>query len=297
MKKPHDHRPARFAVLVVASNLLAACCTTIVIILAFSLYQRHYTNPEQQSSVRALEECCKCFDPYFGNEFYCPAFEGSIDIFTDGIVQISNSDPHRLCTVTVITPGGFLKPVWRSYDGRDWEASAGDYSSTPTPDCAGGVCNVTLPPLLNGTRYQLTSFNMPPYSTKDEIARFLEQATFGQTLADIATFDNNSSNLQLAFANWIKTQQTTVPLTSHRAYYRRRMNARYEFASVVGAVTHPCQKGTRYRRFLFAFKDYGKVVTLQTVGNFTNVIMDGFVRTVASGRVTVSGRVPLPDGK
>jgi hypothetical protein len=138
---------------------------------------------------------------------------------------------------------------------------------------------------------------MPPYSTKDEIARFLEQATFGQTLADIATF-TTISNLQLAFANRIKTQQTTVPLTSHRAYYRRRMNARYEFASVVGAVTHPCQKGTRYRRFLFAFKDYGKVVTLQTIGNFTNVIMDGFVRTVASGRVVASsGRVPLPDGK
>jgi hypothetical protein len=284
------HHRARFAVLVVATNLLAACAAVFAV-LAF--YQQSH-NPEQ-NTVRATEECCKCFDPYFGNEFYCPAFEGSIDIFTDGMVEISNSDPNRLCTVTVITPGGFLKPVWRSYDARDWEASAGDYSTTSAPYCFGGVCNVSLPPLLNGSRYQLTSFNKPSYSTKDEIARFLEQATFGQTLADIASFDN-TSNLQLAFANWITKQQTTVPLTSHRAFYRSRMNARYEYASVVGAVTHPCQKGTRYRRFLFAFKDYGKTVTLETKGNYTNVIMDGFVRTQAVGRV-LSGKVPLPDGK
>lgn len=302
MEKPDQQ--ARFAVFVVATNLLAACVTVFTILALYQQQQHQQSNTtgnypadQGQGTVRATEECCKCFDPYFGTEFYCPAFEGSIDIFKDGRVEIGNSDPNRLCTLTVITPGSYLKPVWRSYDGRDWEASAGDYSTTPAPDCLSGICNITLPPLLNGSHYQLTSFNMPSYSRKDEIARFLEQATFGQTLTDIASF-GNTSDLQLAFAEWIKTQQATVPLTSHREYYRRRMNARYEYASIVGAVSHPCQKGTRYRRYLFAFKDYGKVVTLQTVGNFTNVIMDGFVRTVVTGRVLpTNGKVPLPDGK
>jgi hypothetical protein len=238
MKKPHDHRPARFAVLVVASNLLAACCTTIVIILAFSLYQRHYTNPEQQSSVRATRKnVASVLIPYYRQlNFIVQQSKGRLTSSQHGIVQISNSDPNRLCTVTEITPEGFLKPVWRSYNGSGMGRHRREIIRAQVPpDCFGGGFAMLPFPVCYETvlAIRLTSFNMPSYSTKDEIARFLEQTTFGQTLADIATFD--TSNLQLAFANWIKTQQTTVPLTSHRAYYRRRMNARYEFASVVGA--------------------------------------------------------------
>jgi hypothetical protein len=68
-----------------------------------------------------------------------------------------------------------------------------------------------------GFCFQLTSFKTPPYSTNDEIARFLEQATFGPTLDDIEKFD--TSNLQLSFANWVKAQQTIEPMTSHREYF------------------------------------------------------------------------------
>jgi hypothetical protein len=147
-----------------------------------------------------------------------------------------------------------------------------------------------------GSRFQLTSFKTPPYSTNDEIARFLEQATFGPTLDDIEKFD--TSNLQLSFANWVKAQQTIEPMTSHREYFRRRMNARFEFASPVGSVTHPCQQGTRYRRFLFSSKDYEKVVTLKKAGNVTNVYLDGFLRSTIVGTVaSVSGHVPFPDGR
>ena len=231
-----------------------------------------------------------------GSVLHCPVREGSIQIVADGALQISNSNPDMLCTITEITSGGFLKPVLRSYNARDWEATPGDYSGFKLPRCFGGVCNVTLPLLPSGSSFQLTSFKRPPYSTKDEIARFLEQATFGPTLDDIEKFD--TSNLQLSFANWVKAQQTMEPLTSHREYYRRRMNARYEFASAVGSVTHPCQQGTRYRRFLFASKDYGKIVTLKKAGNVTNVYLDGFLRSSIAGTVTsVSGSVPFPDGR
>lgn len=289
MEKPLTLR-ARFAVLVIATNLLAACATVFIVL---SFHQSH----QDYHIARATEECCKCFDPYFGTEFYCPAFEGSIDIFTHGLVKITNSDPNRLCTVTEITPEGFLKPVFRSYNALKWEKSAGDYASLNPPDCFdGGFCNISLPLLRNGSRYQLTSFNAPSYTAKDEVARFLEQTTFGPTLADIATFD--TANLQLSFANWIKTQQTTVPPTSHREYFRRRLNTRYEFPSSIGPVTHPCQKGTRYRRFAISPKDYEKILTLEKSGDFTKLILDGFVRTVVSGQVvSVVGRVPFPDGR
>jgi hypothetical protein len=132
--------------------------------------------------------------------------------------------------------------VFRSYNALKWKKSAGDYASLSPPNCFdGGFCNVSLPLLRNGSRYQITSFNTPSYTAKDEIARFLEQTTFGPTLADIATFD--TANLQLSFANWIKTQQTTVPLTSHREFFRRRLNARYEFPSLNWASDPPLSKG------------------------------------------------------
>ena len=227
---------------------------------------------------------------------HCPINEGSVDLAADGVVEISNSEPETLCTLTEITSGGFLKPIWRSYNARDWEATAGDYSGIKVPGCSGGVCNVSLPLLPSGSRFQLTSFKTPPYSTRDAIARFLEQATFGPTLDDIEKFD--ISNLDLSFANWVKAQQTMEPLTSHREYYRRRMNARYEFASPVGSVTHPCQQGTRYRRYLFSSKDYEKVVTLQKVGGGTNVYLDGFLRSTLVGMVvSATGRVPFADGR
>jgi hypothetical protein len=92
-------------------------------------------------------------------------------------------------------------------------------------------------------------------------------------------------NLQQAFAAWIKDQQSKVPLTSHRAAFRQRMNSRMETATHVGAVTHPCQKGAVYRRYAFTSKDHGKYVDIETVGTKRIISVDGFVRTVVEGPV------------
>ena len=251
-----EGRGAKFVLLFVATNLLAACTTVFAVV---ALYQSYYQR-ETALVVRRTQECCQCLpvSPVSAPSFACPSEAGSIDIFTDGVVEISNSNGNMLCTLIEITPDGYLKPVGRSYDALDWESSAGDFAVIDF-ECFSGPCTVDLPILHTGARYQLTSFDTPPYSASDETARFLEQATFGPTLADIASFD--TSNLQLSFANWIKAHQTTVPLTSHREYFRRRLNARFEVATPLGAVTHPsCQKGTRYRRFAFSAKDLDKIL-------------------------------------
>jgi hypothetical protein len=293
---------ARFAVVVVATNLLAAFATLVTVV---SLYQSYTStdiiNGRSESNVhiqRETRKCCQCFDAYFGTQFYCPTFEGSFDIFTSGLVEISNSNPNTLCTVTEITSGSFLKPVARSYNGMNWEVSPGDYSSVDVACGANRTCNVSLPLLATGSRFQITSFRPPSYSVSDEVARFLEQATFGPTSRDISFFTGRAV-LQLSFANWVKTQQTSVPLTSHREYYRRRVNSRFEYATPMAAVTHPCRAGARYRAFAFASKDRDKILTIQTtVGNYTKLIVDGFVRTVVIGPVVaVSGGTVFPDGK
>ena len=228
-------------------------------------------------------------------KFVCSKTAGSVDILISGEIDISNSKLSTLCTLTEITNDSFLKPVARSYNGTDWETSAGDFVYMGIK-CFSGVCRVSLPPLSLGSRYQLTTFLRPSYSRMDEIARFLEQATFGPTLQDIATF--KAANLQLSFAKWIKTQQRSKGLTSHREYFRRRLNARTEVSTPMAAATHPCQAGTRYRLFAFSSKDLGKILTIQTVGKYSKLIIDGFVRTVVTAPVTaVTGGATIPDAR
>ena len=67
--------------------------------------------------------------------------------------------------------------------------------------------------------------------------------------------------------------------------YRKLLNARMEVATPHGAVTHPCQAGTRYRKFAFSTKDNEKYVDITTVGNKHILRVDGFVRTVIDGPI------------
>jgi hypothetical protein len=148
--------------------------------------------------------------------------------------------------------------------------------------------------------YVLTSFHPPELfrdNGVDEVARFLEQTTFGITNSDISKFD--TTNLQFAFANWIKDQQESVPATSHRAFFRLRTNSRMETATRSGAVTHPCHKGSTYRRYSFSAKDSQKYVSILTVGSKKILKIDGFVRTVVEGPIsnTRNSSVTWPDGR
>lgn len=284
------HRVASFRVF---TNILAVCVTVI----AASELHSNYSGKEKSIVSRAMQIVPRSTvaDP---ETIDCPLTEESTDFYTSGFVKLNLSGANKLCTLIEVTPAGYLKPMGRSYDTNDWEPSAGDYSTLKFECILDGSCSVNLPTILRDTaRYQLTSFSAPSYSSNDIAARFLEQATFGPTLADISTLDE--TNLPLAFAKWIKNQQSsTVPFTSHREYYRRRMNARFEVATPVGAVTHPCQVDTRYRRFAFSVKDSEKIMTIETAGTKKLVSVDGFVRTVVDGPiVSVDGDVVLEDGR
>jgi hypothetical protein len=207
--------------------------------------------------------------------------------FTDtGETTLSIPATNGLCTLVQISPDGqSFKPVGRSYSGNPWEAYTGDFASL-TWSCSEASCDVDLPALDDGTFYQLTTFATPTSSSvrKNEIARFLEQATYGPTRTEVTKL-NASANLQQAFAAWIKEQQSTVPLTSHRAAFRQRMNSKMETATRIGAVTHPCQKGSVFRNYAFSSKDNGKYMDIETVGTKRIIRIDGFVRTVVEGPV------------
>ena len=217
----------------------------------------------------------------------CPAAGASMSFTLEGLIKFFITDTDSLCTLVQVSPDGeHFKPLGRSYYGYNWEASSGEFS-TLNWACSVESCLVSLPSLPIGSVYQLTTFDGGEFNlTKsDEVARFLEQATFGATRADIASMDTVSSSPLRSFARWIENQQKVVPMTSHREIFRRHMNERMEIATQVGAVTHPCKKGTRYRRSAFSSLDHTKFMNITTVGSKKILTVDGFVRTVVDGPV------------
>lgn len=234
-------------------------------------------------------------------ELECPGTAMSEYVpLTGGFVKIVKARRGKLCTLVVIDAGGNLKPVARSYHAYEWEASAGPYSNIHF-NCTAGrneTCTTELPALEGDAKYQLTTFNAPPTfsSSEDTAARLLERSTFGATMAEIEVMHNGSDKIkdvELAYTNWITNQMTNVPLTSHREYYRSHMNSRFEVASPVSAVTHPCQKGTRYRKYAFSQKDENKILTISTDpriddGKLLFLSIDNVTRTVVEGPILSS---------
>jgi hypothetical protein len=225
--------------------------------------------------------------------FKCDEYLGNS---TSGITAFMKSDMGMLCTLVEITPQGSLKPAARSYDGFDWEVSPGAYVSLLNFQCNIESCSVNLPVLASGSMYKLTSFEKPSYSRADESARFLEQATFGPTMAAINAL--TADDLTHSFAKWIKEQQTTVALTSHREFFRVHLNGRMDVSTTMSPVTHPCQAGTRYRRYALSNKDKDRLF-ITTVGEYRAISMNnGTARSVFDGPITYgSQKLEVKDGR
>ena len=142
----------------------------------------------------------------------------------NGIIAIySTSNLGYLCTLTLKDPAsGTLMPVARSYDGSDWEVTAGPLASTlAKPICSNGICKFDNIPESdsNEKTYILTSYFHMSLSEYADAARLLEQATFGPTRATISALADLSGADK--YEKWVKDQMGK-PLTSHREYYRKR---------------------------------------------------------------------------
>ena len=178
------------------------------------------------------------------------------------------SEPtNHLCTLVVapINGKGFI-PYARSYNGNQWEAYAGEYSSLK-PSCrkandGGRVCTIPLPTLETGYQVVLTSYvyDLPPM---DEAARFLEKTTFGATRAEISALVTDSSPVA-----WLQNQFEMKAIGSHRRFWREAVGEWHEFASsTVGLYGSPCQSGARYRRFAFVKRDRQRSLLVEGSGS------------------------------
>jgi hypothetical protein len=118
-----------------------------------------------------------------------------------------------------------MAPVARSYHNYSWENVAGPYVDKLKITCGPSNCTLTIPHLADApspSHYVLMATNRQ-VSPKENVARFLEQVTFGPTLDDVNKF-NISASLNSQYAQWVKQQMnvSAVAPTYHREFFRAR---------------------------------------------------------------------------
>lgn len=192
-------------------------------------------------------------------------------------------------------------PVARSYLQQDWESTAGMYAARQVvKSCKSNNstrCTVVLPSLPAATDpkslYLLTSY---AYSTDvpSQVARFLEQTTFGPTLQGIKNFMDNgagTTDLQTQMALWVKNQMNpnvTTP-TYHREFFRKRVGGAMTdgSASRTEMPRHPCDKNSRWRRHSFTRADRNEQVVITRPYNDDRLLMSvhGIPRTIVKNVV------------
>ena len=182
---------------------------------------------------------------------------------------INTVDAGQLCTLFIKsysdaigdqTQLEFYTPVGRSYDGNVWERVAGRYAHLVEFSCSVASCDVTLPDMatneyyMGAYKYELTA--------SQSWARFFERASFGPTPDWLSTFPAAS------FEAWILAQNL-LPPTSHREYFRTRLNPRsLEMYKYGKTGPHPCMENSRWRAFALTRKD-----VVMSTGDVTGDLM------------------------
>jgi hypothetical protein len=218
--------------------------------------------------------------------------------YLPGTHNLPRSQGNTLSLLTRVSLEGKTLACGRSYHGHPWEPVQPTVWTFVCPS-GSGSCRVDIPAGASGDVYYLSTHQAPEPASNDEaISRFLVHATFGPQRAEVETFMGNATNLPTAMQTWL-TAQMAIPASLHRAYYRKRVNARARINGAngqnpVASQSSPCQDGARWNSFAFSKDDETKtlVVTSNPSGG-VNLTVDGILRTqLASLDLTAAGPGP-----
>ena len=195
---------------------------------------------------------------------YCPSESGSNKgvalTSTSGVKFLARSTATSFCGIFIELASGDLIPYARSYSANDWEPSPGPkavpYSGIVCGDLA---CAVDLPPQSSGSYVIMTK----PTSTladKDKIARFLEMTSFGPMFSEIASLDVGGGFGENERAAAVRAQMD-LPKSSHREYFRRNSNPKWDATSQNARSDHPCDPYSRWRDYAYTKHDRLDTVT------------------------------------
>jgi hypothetical protein len=191
----------------------------------------------------------------------------NVNLANSGTLEVTLSSVDTLCTLTEVQTDASsgedtqIIPIARSYNGRKWESAAGGkaasiFASSGSLVCSDvtSKCTIALPTTGVNSRFVLTSYARS-VSQRNEVARFLDQNTFGVTTDDLNALDaaDWTSDSALRRANYVKDHMDTTKtaMTSHREYWRARTNPKVTHSSQVGRTDHPCDPDSRWRKYSF----------------------------------------------
>mmetsp|Transcript_17168 Transcript_17168/g.25155 ORF Transcript_17168/g.25155 Transcript_17168/m.25155 type:complete len:422 (+) Transcript_17168:40-1305(+) len=217
-----------------------------------------------------------------------------------GSIVLEVSNAGYLCMLFCLTTPSSgketISSISRSYDGNDWETTAGGNNiswlcSDSSVEIIGSVrkCSTDTPQLASNQVFQLVGF-YHSLNEKQTVSRFLTQATFGPTLNEINSLSSNN------FANWIR-QQIAEDATSHRQYYRERVNKREFDIEAIGRPKHPCEESSRWRDYAFTEDDRKRDLSVEVSDRLPSgqnrLSVDGYVRTDVDAGTISPGKYKL----
>lgn len=192
-----------------------------------------------------------------------------------------NGTLYILTRTDVVRGTGENPVVARCYDGYPWE---------PVTDLDFPPLVITCPPdadcyVETVGVFVISSVDVPEeildQATEEQAARFLTQASFGGSKADIQAVASTvkKRQTQADFTSWVKSQMA-LPASLLRTYYRKRVNPRQTAAGQVGALYMPCERNSRYHRFALNIGDEDKqlVVSATEVPNMFTFRVNGVLR-------------------
>lgn len=285
-KKTRPHRPL-FSIMNVCK--VSVVFVTFASLLTFALVTLNKTTKDYASESRHLLSRKLQF-PFLPSSraarYTCPEVGADpVEIPHNSNVELDIVPSGTLCTLVLRTikctglevfgvqllPGvktEFITPVARSYNGNEWEAAAGQFS-TQTFDCDGVTCSTKTKarPSLEFFpfvfyKYELISFSDDRDLTGSErAARFFEQSTFGATTQELSSWEFSGPTaevIDLLFltnaAFWLRNQFALTP-TSHRARFRELASTRALRVKPMGSIQHACDPNTIWHSYSFRVKD------------------------------------------
>jgi len=197
----------------------------------------------------------------------CPSINESNVEISSGKTMLYASETGSLCTVTKVVQSDDGKdniiPIARSYDGLLWESAAGEYAASIFHEkpilCYAKGCQIELPPIESSNEAYIVSTTTYSLPERDQLARFLETATYGVRSDDLNALEDISDSIDPneKIGQWVKNQVTlsVTPMTSHRRSWREGANPRLLRPESIGVSDHPCDEYSRWRVFTFTQDD------------------------------------------
>jgi len=177
-----------------------------------------------------------------------------------GTKSFARSSTTSFCGIFIELDSGNLIPYARSYSAHDWEAAPGP-KAVPSSGivCGDTACSVDLPPPSSGS-YVITTKPTNTLTDEEKVARFLEMTTFGPLSSEIDGLVGGGSFGETERANAVRTQMD-LPMSSHREYFRRNSNPKWDATTANARSDHPCDPNSRWRDYAYIKHDREDTIT------------------------------------